>query len=124
MSEKRKSFSTPEEERRFWQMVIETFQTSNLSVKQFCQTEGIAEWSFYHWRKKLRHSLSENPVGEKIIASSEDLPAGSASSFTQIAHVSLESPSMRIEFPSGICLQISNGCTKQLLHDALDCLRC
>lgn len=119
MNEKRKSFSTPEEERRFWQMVIETFQTSNLSVKQFCQKEGIAEWSFYHWRKKLRHLSSEDSLDEKIIA-----PPSLVPSFTQIAHVSLESPSMRIEFPSGICLQISNGCTKQLLHDALDCLRC
>jgi hypothetical protein len=124
MSEKRKSFSTSEEECRFWQMVIETFRTSNLSVKQFCKKEGIAEWSFYHWRKKLRPLPSETGVGEKIISLSEEVPAGSAPSFTQIAHLLPERPAMRIEFPCGVCLQISNGCDKQLLYDAIDCLRC
>jgi hypothetical protein len=124
MSEKRKSYATQEEERRFWHMVFETFQASGLSVKQFCQKEGIAEWSFYSWKKKLRQLSSGETLGKKITISPEVNPAGSSPSFTQIAHLSTASPSMRIEFPSGICLQISNGCDKQLLYDAIDCLRC
>jgi hypothetical protein len=124
MSEKRKSFATQEEERRFWYMVFEIFHASSLSVKQFCQKEGIAEWSFYAWKKKLRQSPCEVSVSEKIITPSENAPAGSSPIFAQIAHLSAASPSMRIEFPSGICLQISNVCDKQLLHEAIDCLRC
>jgi transposase len=37
----------------FWRMAIETWQTSGLSVRQFCTNEGLSEPSFYSWRKKL-----------------------------------------------------------------------
>jgi len=62
MSKKRKSFVSREEECRFWHMVFDTFHASGLSVKQFCLNEGLAEWSFYHWKKKLRQfSSGETP---------------------------------------------------------------
>jgi hypothetical protein len=125
MSEKQKTVSTrQEDDLRYWQMVFETFNASKLSVKQFCKNEGIAEWSFYHWRKKLHQSSCEHSSDEKAIAlpevNSSDLPPA----FTQIANLSSVYPPMRIEFPSGICLDISNGCDGQLLHQAIDCLRC
>lgn len=74
---------------------------------------------FLPLEKKLRQSPSEVSVSEKIITPSENAPAGSSPIFAQIAHLSAASPSMRIEFPSGICLQISNACDKQLLHEAI-----
>ena len=103
MSEKQKSFATQEEERRFWNMVFDTFHASNLSVKQFCKNEGLAEWSFYHWKKKLRQSLSEETFGKKIIIPPEVNSAGSVPSFTEIAHVPSGCTPIRIEFPSGVC---------------------
>ncbi len=42
------------EQRQFWQMVLETYKSSGLSVRQFCQQEGFSEASFYSWRKRLR----------------------------------------------------------------------
>jgi len=41
------------DQRQFWQMAIETWQSGGLSVRQFCQQEGLSEASFYAWRKKL-----------------------------------------------------------------------
>jgi len=41
------------EKRQFWQMVIETWQDSGMSVSKFCKAEGLAEGTFYNWRKKL-----------------------------------------------------------------------
>ena len=38
---------------QFWKMVLETFTSSGLSVRQFCQQEGLSEASFYSWRKRL-----------------------------------------------------------------------
>ena len=29
---------------------------SGLSVKQFCQNQGLTEYSFYAWRKRLRNA--------------------------------------------------------------------
>ena len=41
------------DQQQFWQMVLETFKSSGLSVRQFCQQEGLSEASFYSWRKRL-----------------------------------------------------------------------
>jgi hypothetical protein len=41
------------DQQQFWQMALETFKSSGLSVRQFCKQEGLAEPSFYIWRKKL-----------------------------------------------------------------------
>lgn len=48
-----KAKSSPEEQRQFWQMALEDWQASGLSVRQFCQQEGLAAPSFYAWRKRL-----------------------------------------------------------------------
>ena len=37
-----------------WRERIAEQQSSGLSIKQFCKQRGIAEHSFYDWRKRLR----------------------------------------------------------------------
>ena len=37
-----------------WRKVIRRHASSGLSVRQFCAKEGIAEPSFYSWRRELR----------------------------------------------------------------------
>lgn len=50
------------DQRQFWQMVLETFKSSGLSVRQFCQQEGLTEASFYSWRKRLStHQKPDTP---------------------------------------------------------------
>ena len=41
----------------FWQLVIESQAGSGLSVKKFCENEGINPSSFYQWRKKLEQRV-------------------------------------------------------------------
>ncbi len=52
------------ERRQFWQMVIETWQESGMSVSKFCKAEGLSEGTFYNWRKKLSgaHSQQNEPA--------------------------------------------------------------
>ena len=38
---------------KVWRGVIRRQKTSGLSVAQFCRQEGLAQASFYKWRKKL-----------------------------------------------------------------------
>jgi transposase len=45
-----------EDQEQFWRMAIETWQTSGLSIRQFCKDEGLSEPQFYQWRKKLSGS--------------------------------------------------------------------
>lgn len=65
---------TDNEQQQFWQMAIETWQSSDLSVRQFCKQEGLSEPSFYSWRKKLtkcdepEDSVPKEPASSDFIA--------------------------------------------------------
>ena len=37
-----------------WTERIAAQQRSGISVKQFCQEQGLTEYSFYAWRKRLQ----------------------------------------------------------------------
>ena len=39
-----------------WAERIAAQQRSGISVKQFCKEQGVSEYSFYAWRKRLRES--------------------------------------------------------------------
>ena len=60
---KRNSGESASEQQAFWQMVIETWHSSGLSVRAFCQQEGLSEAAFYTWRAKLQPTSSDNVVG-------------------------------------------------------------
>lgn len=69
-----KEHKTDNEQQQFWQMVIDTWQSSDLSVRQFCRQEGLSEPSFYSWRKKLtkcdepEDSVPKEPASSDFIA--------------------------------------------------------
>lgn len=44
---------TETETREFWQLAIATWRAGGLSVREFCQREGLAQATFYAWRKRL-----------------------------------------------------------------------
>lgn len=49
------------EAREFWEAAIRLWAESHLSVRDFCNREGLAEHTFYSWRREL---MPENPVPE------------------------------------------------------------
>ena len=49
------------ETREFWEAAIRLWAESHLSVREFCNREGLAEHTFYSWRREL---MPENPVPE------------------------------------------------------------
>ena len=42
------------EAREFWEAAIRLWDESGLSVREFCNREGLAEHTFYAWRRALR----------------------------------------------------------------------
>ena len=42
-----------------WRERLAAHKRSGLSVKQFCKEQGVSQYSFYAWRKRLR---GEGPV--------------------------------------------------------------
>jgi predicted DNA-binding transcriptional regulator AlpA len=70
MSKKQKSDTG---QRQFWEMVFETFENSDLSIRKFCKKEGLSEWAFYNWRRKLNKSQKDNST--KAISDKSDKPS-------------------------------------------------
>ena len=61
------------EAREYWKEAVRLWAESGLSVREFCGREGLAEHSFYSWRRKLRpvdHAAEVKPLataGEDVI---------------------------------------------------------
>ena len=51
------------ETREFWEEAIRLWAESGLSVREFCNHEGLAEHTFYSWRREL---MPERPAPEVI----------------------------------------------------------
>ena len=63
----------------YWREQVAQQERSGLPVKQFCETHGITEQSFYMWRKRLRKqpsvrfALVETTPGEQQLAGDASL---------------------------------------------------
>src|SRR5947209_8294602 len=47
------------EKERFWQRMVRRWERGGLSVRAFCQEEGVSEPSFYDWRRRLARRDAE-----------------------------------------------------------------
>ena len=104
------------DEQDFWHMVMESHAASGLAVQAFCDKEGISPSSFYRWRKRLRFSLPPTTASDAPSSCGQEspepmfLPMGSISAFEQ---------ALRIAFPAGIEVTVSNGCDTALLSETV-----
>lgn len=48
-----------EEKRAFWRLVVQMQEESGLSVRKFCEQEGLGQASFFAWRRKFRAEGAE-----------------------------------------------------------------
>ncbi|MDP1870230.1 MAG: hypothetical protein Q8K61_01255 [Gallionella sp.] len=73
-----------------WQMLLEVQGSSGLSIKDFCDSQGISVASFYQWRSRLQ---------------SVKVSEGSVFSLIEIAEK--PSGSITVELPGGVLLRFS-----------------
>ena len=91
------SNATETDQRQFWQMAVEAWQVSGLSVRQFCKQEGLSEPSFYAWRKRLTKSAGDQP---------DHSTECSPESFIQVSLPTASAPVMEFVLSSGHILRI------------------
>ena len=91
-----------------WAERIAAQQRSGISVKQFCKEQGVSEYSFYSWRKRLRES---GPVRFALVERS-------ARRQERTAEAALE-----LVLASGERLRIGIGVDTATLRAVLDALR-
>jgi transposase len=108
-----KAKKTDTDQQQFWQMVLETFKSSGLSVRQFCQQEGLSEASFYSWRKRLSNSQKSGPSKEST----------QADSFIQVSMPSAKSMVLELVLASGHKLHIPSDIDPAFLTGVLSAMK-
>jgi hypothetical protein len=108
-----KQAKSNKEQRQFWQMVVETWRDSGMSISKFCKAEGLSEGTFYNWRKRLsgRH------------ASQNEQADSSSSAFIEVAMPRSNRAALELVLCSGNTLRISSGADNKTLSDVISVLR-
>jgi hypothetical protein len=68
------------ERSRQWQAVMEQWQKSGQSVREYCHIQGLKESAFYFWRRELARRSSEvdqrQPMGKASSGKKSSAPRG------------------------------------------------
>ena len=97
------------EQQKFWEMAIETWQSSGLPVRQFCRQEGLSEPSFYSWRRKLKNNKPKDK--------------SAPSDFVEVYLPGPGSSPLELVLKSGSVLRISPSTESELLTRVISVLR-
>ena len=101
------------DQEQFWRMAIETWQTSELSIRQFCKDEGLSEPQFYQWRKKL--------TGGSMTPDDHDEPK--PPKFIEVAIPKSNHIVVELLLTSGNIVRIPSGTDNATLSNVLSALR-
>ena len=101
------------DQQQFWQMALETFKSSGLSVRQFCRQEGLAEPSFYSWRKRLTKVDGPDFDKEEVYQPEP---------FIQVSMPAARTGILELVLISGNTLKISSGTDSQTLSNVISVL--
>ena len=93
-----------------WRERIAEQERSGLSVKEFCKERGLAECSFYAWRKRLRRQ--QEPVRFALVDRQAPAPQESA-----------REARLELVLASGARLRIGAGVDNTTLRTVLEALR-
>ena len=107
-----KQAKSNKERREFWRLVIETWQNSGMSISKFCKAEGLAEGTFYNWRKKLTDAQSQ--TNKKTVKN--------PSAFIKVAMPRSDHALLELELSSGNTLRIRSGADNKTLNSVLSAL--
>jgi transposase-like protein len=62
------------ETREFWEEAIRLWADSGLSVREFCSREGLAEHTFYSWRREVMPESPAPEVNQESSATEDEAP--------------------------------------------------
>ena len=109
---------------RHWRRMVRRWVKSGLSVREFCDYEGLSEQSLYAWRRKLADCDAETRLNEvqtpgEVTTSDQFLPV------RVVADDSVgggTSSHIEMQLPSGVRLRVPAGIFRQTLTDVLAAL--
>jgi transposase len=107
-----KAKGSEEDQEQFWRMAIETWQSSGLSIRQFCKQEGLSEPQFYVWRKKLADCCIE-PT---------DQDSSGQETFIEVALPKNSDSAIEVLLTSGNMVRIPCGADSATLSNVMSAL--
>ena len=95
------------ETREFWEEAIRLWAESGLSVREFCNREGLAEHSFYSWRRELMPESPAPEVNQESSATEEVKHPPMAGD--DVGGSRLPVPPAQTHLPSSSCRSVSSA---------------
>ena len=102
------------EKERQWRELLQQQAVSGLSVREFCEYEGLSEPSFYAWRKKLRERPAET-------ARRSEQPADDSQLFVPLQLLD-PAGSLEIVHPRGYRIQVTGDVNPVALRHVIEAL--
>jgi transposase len=96
---------------RFWRQVIARHRASGLSIRAFCECEGLTESSFFLWRRELARRTEPGRAAWATIVPVRVVPDPSAAA-----------AAIEIALPSGTVVRLRAGFDEQALRQVLAAL--
>jgi transposase len=93
----------------YWRMVLARWRRSGLSVRAFCQTEGLCQPTFYAWRRKLEQADMTTPAFLPVHVVAGEAPRPAAGD-------------IEVVLANGRCLRVGPGFDPQTLVKLVDLL--
>ena len=86
------------------QVLIDKFNRSNVSKKQFCRQEGIPVSVFYYWQKKFKQTSQPSGIGFLSV---------------EVNHKTITQSSIEISFPNGVVMRLEAGCDIEMIRSLI-----
>ena len=118
-----------------WRELVAKHRDSDLSVREFCADAGVAENSFYAWRRELALRDAESADGadasepkklKHVSTQPKRKSSTSSSGATAFVPVALSNlphtAAVEMALPSGVTLRVAAGCDEATLRTVLSAL--
>ncbi len=91
------------EREAYWRDVLERQAGSGLTVRDFCDFEGVSTASFYNWRRRFADDVQPNqPAFVPVSVAQPETP-----------------PVLEIVFSDAVTIRVPEGTARQTIVDAL-----
>ncbi|QDT22405.1 IS66 family insertion sequence element accessory protein TnpA [Gimesia chilikensis] len=90
----------------FWRQTLSDRLQSGLSIRAFCQREGLSEPAYHYWRRELKKRDAETTAAASFLPVEVQLPA----------------TPIEIVFSQGTTVRVGNGCDRTTLETVLAAL--
>ncbi len=97
----------------YWEQLINRQGTSEQSIADFCQGEGVSTASFYAWRHRLQSS-------RRLIHAQGSTPA--LVPVRIVSEPSTTREAVTIEWPGGIVMRVASGCDEATMRTIMSML--